>query len=390
TQHAQKRAVGGFSVALAFGVTFVAGLANGVIVGGVGGLFADFPMGFVWGTIGGGIFGIICSIPFLAPLAISARLATARGRAREGTLVDRSDARFAWTALPPCAALGTLLVELASSSWQHPSAFTIVVAGLGAAIAFALFLFDVAAWRRVVSESTKVDDGHGPVYDVGIGEDTVLRTEPAKAAYRDVDRQVRVLRGSPIQAARELRERALIGFVTSAIGISAAIGVSAIQDGWSSYASKIPTTALERPPPSPEAIRVLYSRPETVDRVELLGTRLATKTAYVRVENGSSVQVRAVDWDKHTELTVWQPRRDDRDTWLAIARAPDPNVAHPDGLPIVDSFSNASYAWLDENAQLHAVGLDGKSRAVSTGPASDVAFEPNGTRFVFVSSGKLY
>jgi hypothetical protein len=124
--------------------------------------------------------------------------------------------------------------------------------------------------------------------------------------------------------------------------------------------------------------------------VDLLGARVSNHTAYVRVEKDKQVQVRAIDWQSDQQLTVWQPARNDRETWLAIARARDPIATHPERLPIIDSLTTSTYAWLDADSRIHAIGSDGTVHALSTGPATDAAFAPRGTMLVFIAGDRLY
>lgn len=390
TTHARKFRRG-FSPALAVGVTFVAGLANGILIGGIGGACAEFPVGFLWGTIGGGIFGVVCSIPFLAPLAVSARLARSHGRAREGTLVDRSDRRIAWAALAPCASVGALLVAASSSVWRPPSIGVLAIAGLAVLVALGFLLVDLVAWWSA-------GDMHERVVDLGIGDDTVMRTIPATDAYRDVDREVHVQRGSLWLAERALRHR-IFGGVAATL-LTAVPALVTIETYLERARPPLPTTSVDPlvPPPPPPAIRVRYTRVETAGRVELLGVRASDHTAYVLSEQEKNTRVHTIDYEADEDYETDEERANwyvSPDTpegawpWLAIARSIGPTTVHPSGLPVTDSGAEA-FAYLDSSARLFATGARRtRPRALTNGPAQGVMFAPTGSTLAFVSGRRL-
>ena len=388
TTHARKFHRG-FSPALAFGVTLVAGLANGILIGGIGGACADFPAGFLWGTLGGGIFGVICSIPFLVPLAISARLALSHGKARERSLVDRSDRRIVWAALAPCASLAALLVEASSGMWHPPSVGFLAIASLAVPFALGISLVDLAAWWSASAEGRRTDDGHRDIVDVGIGDDTVVRTIPAKDAYRDVDRQVHVLRGSPLLAERILRGRVVFGITATLITAVAAL--AAIHTHIDREPPAKPETSLSVVPPAPPppAVRVRYTRAESAGHVELLGARASDHTAYVMTVDRGLPRVHAINWEADTEIGSWQLGPDETAQWLTIARGVGQSTVHPSGLPIFDSAAEP-YAYVDSSSRLFAVSKSGaRPRALTNGPASEVMFAPSGSTLAFVAGHHL-
>jgi len=384
TIHA-RRFFRGFSPALAFGVTLVAGLANGILIGGVGGAIMEFPEGFLWGVLGGGVVGVICSIPFLVPLVVSARLMRQNGRARPGTLVDRSDRRVAWAAIAPSASVAAFLVEAAASTWHPPTPTVGILAVLAAPLALGFLLMDLLAWRRAVRERSVIDDGARAVLDVGIGDDTVLRIEHARDAYRDADREVRVPRGSPVLAEAAIQRRIIGGIVASGITLFASYA-TVVTHLERVTPTRIESSTLPQTIPSP-AVRVLYSRTESARRVELLGVHSFDRTAYVLAEEDGVTRVHAIDYQNDREVASWLPTGDDSTQWLLIARSVDPITAHPAGLPIVDS-SEQAFAFTDSRSRLF-VSADGRSRAVSMGPARDAMFAPSGTALAFVAGRRL-
>lgn len=384
TIHA-RRFFRGFSGPLAFGATLVAGLANGILVGGIGGATTEFPAGLVLGVIGGGVLGVICSIPFLVPLTLSARFMRWHGRARVGTLVDRSDARLAWVALAPCAALAAYIVEASASNYRPPTPLVglIAIAAVPFSVVFAAL--DMQAWRRARFEKERKDDGTSDVFDIGIGDETVVRVERAKDAYRDADRDVLVPRGSPTKA-EPLLERRVVGG-TIAMAITMVASWATMETHMSRERPHVPDVIASTTPIPAPALRVRYSRADSAQRVELLGVHASDHTAYVLTQTDGVSKVRAVDYQADREQASWQPPADDAAQWLSIARSMDPITLHAPGLPIVDSAGEA-FAFVDSKSRLRST-MDRKVRTLSRGPARDATFAPSGNTLAWIANDKL-
>jgi len=287
TRHA-RQPMHTFSAPLAFAAALVAGLVNGALIGGGAGAIYEFPSGILWGLFGGALAGLVASFPFLIPLTMMANAAAACGRAREGSIVDRSDRRVVWAVIPPFTAMGAFLADGGRVTMTTPTGIFGLHVLIGVCVYFsvAFVVLEARSWLRARREIGAVDDGRGPVIDVGVGDETVDRTAEVRLAYREIPQETKLFRGDPHRAAWLLRQRALrlvVGVVVSVASL------------WGALMQKY--VAIEYPvveaPPVPGVafppIRVLYTHAEGVPAS--LAEVGESHVAYVRTPGNSILTV---------------------------------------------------------------------------------------------------
>ena len=200
--------------------TVLAGVVNGVIVG----FFAAPP----WGALIGAPWGFICSLPFVPVLAAIAIAARSVGRARFGSIVDRSDRRAVWTAA--CAAISVAtLAAVPHRSGGVPE----LVALLASAILMVLVAMDLVALQKL-SRPVRLQGAlrrRGPlqqdeldrhvVLDCGIGDAAYEEVAPAGTPYRSAEQVIRVHRGSRRLARAAMQAAALRGAISLGLATAA-------------------------------------------------------------------------------------------------------------------------------------------------------------------------
>jgi hypothetical protein len=205
--------------------TLFAGAANGLMVGlfaGISGFLSAFG-----GMIAGVAVGGLMSVPFF-PTILWLVFTTRRiGRARERSVLDRSDRRAVWRILAISTSVAVALIQTKFLGFGG------VVGSLGAGVCavaltviVVLALLDVRAWWRVralakadpslpLLEAT--DSANGDAVDLGVGNDT--RGNRLPGAYRRAERAVTLWIGDP-EIVRGHLARSL---VASALGVAVAV-----------------------------------------------------------------------------------------------------------------------------------------------------------------------
>jgi len=378
----------GHSVGLATVLTIVAGVVNGIVCGIAGSLtMSRLDGGEVMLAIGGGgIAGAFAAVPYLAPTVWTANLARNVGRARSGTLVDRSDLRWVWAAVAPSAACAALLVELAASRWQTPTLGVIVVPSIVILGVLARMVVpDLLAWRSAEREKGWQDPGHGEVRDLGVGDETLTRHVHAQDAYRDVAREVQVPRGDATLAATLLRTRFLKG-VAIVVGSGALVlfanNVRAQRDAErraedAQNAAYVPPQALPEPTWS-DPTRTLYTSDGVAPK--LLGVDTVGQVALV-VEPASSSTgptVRSIAWTAGSSVaTPERPVPDALAGWIADARRVGVPFHYGDTMPLTIAGDGSWSAWVDRGGAL--IVSDNKTRRTLAPHARGPAFAPTVT-----------
>lgn len=190
--------------------TTIAGVANGAIIG----FFAMPPVGALLASP----WGFVCALPFVPVLAIIVLAARRVGRARPGSVVDRSDRRGVWVATMAATALATVVVAPHGEA-LHGVPFWISFAGALGAVA--LTAYDLVERRRVgrpvvlegplrprapapaTTVAVEVPAG-AELHDVGLGDATFEELAPSSQPYRSSERVLRVHRGSRARAREAL------------------------------------------------------------------------------------------------------------------------------------------------------------------------------------------
>jgi hypothetical protein len=208
----------------------IAGVANGAIIG----FFAMPPHGALLASP----WGFVCALPFVPVLAVIVLAARRVGRARLGSVVDRSDRRGVWVATMAAIALATVAVA------PHGEALRGVpfwIALSATEVALALTVLDLVERRRIgrpvilggplrvraASSPAAPDDDaelgtHVEVYDAGLGDATFEEMAPAPQPYRSTERVVRIHRGSRALAREALAASAWRGVAAVIAGATAA------------------------------------------------------------------------------------------------------------------------------------------------------------------------
>jgi hypothetical protein len=197
----------------------IAGVANGAIIG----FFAMPPHGALLASP----WGFVCALPFVPVLAVIVLAARRVGRARAGSVVDRSDRRGVWVATMAAIALATVAVAPHGESLRGVPFW---IALSCTEVALALTILDLVERRRVgrpvvlsgplrprapASQETPDDEAgvaaHVEVYDAGLGEATFEELAPAPQPYRSTERVLRIHRGSRALAREALAAAAWRG-----------------------------------------------------------------------------------------------------------------------------------------------------------------------------------
>jgi hypothetical protein len=215
--------------ALQAAVVLAAGALTGVLVA----LPSDRLSSYVPESAGG---GAACALVFL-PVCLAVVAAARRAqRARLGSLVAGSDRRAVWGILTLSLAVTTLeaLPDWEAALRGDLPAPLFVPAALVAAAALtaAILRADLRAARaaRAAVEAggstedagAELEEGAAARLDLGLGEGRLARFARGASAYRQKERVVSLVRGSPAQALGALRRASLRG--VAALAILALVG----------------------------------------------------------------------------------------------------------------------------------------------------------------------
>jgi hypothetical protein len=221
-EHLRKRVRHAFVVRTVL-ATMIAGVLNGVVIG----LFLGLGPGMLVGAIAGFFF----SLPFVPALLLVVGFGRRVGRAGLGSIVDSADRRGPWAATFVTIALGALLA-LPDHGGTAPLLLTwLAVFGL-----VALCMLDLEAIGRLRHVAAMTQGMHrrerlephmvavdAEAVDVGIGDESWDEVVKAASPYRETDRLVRVVHGSPAQARAALIaaiRRDVIAFVVVLAALS--------------------------------------------------------------------------------------------------------------------------------------------------------------------------
>jgi len=198
-EHLRKRVRASFVIRTVL-ATLIAGILNGVTIG----LFLGLGAGMLVGAIAGFFF----ALPFVPATLLVVGLGRRVGRAGHGSLVDAADRRGPWAAAFLAIALGALL-----SLPDHGGTAPVLLTWLAVFGLVALSMLDLeslgrlrrvtamaATMRRRERLEPHVVAVDALAVDVGIGDESWDEVVPAADPYRDTDRPVRVVHGSPAQA----------------------------------------------------------------------------------------------------------------------------------------------------------------------------------------------
>jgi hypothetical protein len=197
--HLRKRVREAFVVRTIL-ATLIAGVLNGVVIG--------LLLGLGPGMMIGAVAGFFFSLPFVPAMLFVVGLSRRVGRAGMGSIVDGADRRGTWAAAFTCIALGALL-SLPDRGGTAPLLLTwLAVFGLVACCMLDLESLGrvrhlrtmVAGMRRRERLEPHVVDVEAQALDVGIGDESWDEVARAATPYRETDRLVRVVHGSPAQA----------------------------------------------------------------------------------------------------------------------------------------------------------------------------------------------
>ena len=181
------------------------------------------------GIFFGGVFGVVCALPFV-PATLAVAFAARRVRAPKGTPVGRAQRRGVWaaTALSIVAAIAIRMPEMRLARTPVLLAFG------AAAIGAWLLARDMGDWvtiRRVAARVRGMNQRTDPIsreielgterIELGVGDaifDQVERGEP----FRGVDRLLCTVHGDPTEALRALgsavaRDLSLVGLAVAAV-----------------------------------------------------------------------------------------------------------------------------------------------------------------------------
>ncbi len=196
-----------------------------------------------WGVTLWALSGALCTAAFV-PTCLAVLAAGRRAqRARLGSIVAGSDRRAVWAILATLLAVMTL-EELpdwlaGSPDWAAP----VVVAALlvsSAGVLLRVLLVDERARREAravlaaglsVHERDGKDeaDAHVPEVDLGLGEQVLAHSTPGGAPYRDRERTLSLVRGSPEAARAALARAVRLGLL--AVGATAIVHALAAASG---------------------------------------------------------------------------------------------------------------------------------------------------------------
>lgn len=196
-------------------------LALLVIAGGMltGGITAALLVPYNGSGRDGVLLGLLCALPFIPLCAIVLEAARRAERARMGSIVAAADRREVWSILMSCVPVATLAalpdwISFARGQTSPPAAAVFMV--LSAAVLMTALL---AANKKAVANVAKVMEGVEapgedaeidagapvPKVDLGLGDDLFAKLTRHAAAYRNRDRAVALVVGSPARATEALR-----------------------------------------------------------------------------------------------------------------------------------------------------------------------------------------
>jgi hypothetical protein len=198
-EHLRRRVKHAFVVRTAL-ATIIAGVLNGVAVG----LFLGLGPGMLVGAIAGFFF----SLPFVPAMLLLVGFGRRVGRAGHGSIVDSADRRGPWSAVFLTVALGSLLALP-----DHAGTAPLVLTWLSVFGLVALCMLDLEAIGRLRHVRAMIEGMHrrerlephvvavdAREVDLGIGDESWDEVVRAQTPYRETDRLVRVVHGSPAQA----------------------------------------------------------------------------------------------------------------------------------------------------------------------------------------------
>ena len=191
--------------------------AAGAAVGGAAtGALIDGPGANEMGmrVVGGASLGIFVALFFFAPLVVVVLAARRRvGRARRGSVADGSDRRRAWFRTAAAITIAAWLLRLAP--WAETRGWLVAAISTTAGLVW-IWLADLVAlaglFRSIRGAERSVDPvdvDHGPVTDLGIGEERWLCSGARAHPYRSTERVTRVLRGALFEVQDLLTRAAL-------------------------------------------------------------------------------------------------------------------------------------------------------------------------------------
>ena len=175
-------------------------------------------------------------LPCVPTLLLSYRNWTRTERARRGSRLHRSDARaIARPVVPFYALLAWLASRPPHDTLVYDRAVSAILAGaalLTAVILIVLDLVDLRATRSVARDAAQggplVEDRSRdgvPVFDFGVGDAVVERSETTGEGYRGTTRSVAVYRGNGAEAVSMLAHSAAWSAATVAFALLATIEV---------------------------------------------------------------------------------------------------------------------------------------------------------------------
>jgi hypothetical protein len=202
-----------------------AGVCTGIIVGSL----AHAP----WD---GARLGLLCALLSFPLCAAVLRASERAGRARLGSLVRDTDRREVLGVVVLVAAIETLAELPGGLGWATvgtPGPWVAVAVALASMpVLFVLLRRDLGARRRLFAETRDIRErdheqapaSHLPKLDLGIGDEVSARHARGATAYRDHDREIAFVIGSPSEAKialdRAIR-RGAVGLGISALVIAA-------------------------------------------------------------------------------------------------------------------------------------------------------------------------
>jgi hypothetical protein len=202
-----------------------------VLLGGSlsGGITAGVMLRSLQSIEEGLLLGLCCAAAFLPVCALVLLAARRAERARLGSIVADADRREVWGILVACLSVATLaaLPDWLAATWGRvPVPLVAVAMALGTGLATAALLSaDKRALERIARATegfeASVKDGDElvastsvPKVDLGLGDDLFAKLSRHAAAYRNSDRAVALVVGSPEQAEAAVRKAIRRGVMT--------------------------------------------------------------------------------------------------------------------------------------------------------------------------------
>jgi hypothetical protein len=207
----------------------------GALTGGIVGALAKSPADGI-------VLGVVCALASLPLWTVVLGAAMRAERARQGSLVAETDRREVWTMLVAVASFATLAELADGPAWSALDLpFPVVALAVAAAavpITVMLHLRDRRTRAALAVEVRDLRDREVqgaappelPTLDLGLGDDLHARVAAGANAYRDHEREVALVIGSPEDARRAVtwavrRSLACVVLVTLIAGAHvAAIG----------------------------------------------------------------------------------------------------------------------------------------------------------------------